>query len=185
MKNSKQKYPSCTTGYRKLFTPILLSLFVLLSSCNKALPAGFWANFHKDLIIKDINDQGPNGGHRALFWKAKKQNTFTSKEILSFALNNGWKFKGTLSIKSEDLKRWNYYGSPIFPFSNNGFTSSPSNNSSYSDFPRLINSDLTVFKFDTDWVTIDPGTDNSITENGFILLNKSGTAMSIYHLWGE
>jgi hypothetical protein len=42
-----------------------------------------------------------------------------------------------------------------------------------------------VFKFDIDWVTIDPGTNNSITENGFVLLNKNGTAMSIYHLWGE
>ncbi|MEO6852104.1 MAG: hypothetical protein ABI166_15790 [Mucilaginibacter sp.] len=184
MNDLRQTYLSFT-AFRKLFIPILLGTLVLLTSCNKALPAGFWANFHKDLIIKDINDQGPNGGHRALFWNAKKQNTFTSKEILLFALNNGWKFKGALSIKSEDLKKWNYSGSPIFPLSYNGFTPSPLNNSSYYNFPRFINSDLTVFKFDTNWVTIDPSTNNSITENGFVLLNKTGTAMSIYHLWGE
>ena len=37
----------------------------------------------------------------------------------------------------------------------------------------------------TGWITIEPGTDNSVEENGFVLINKDRTQMAVYHLWGE
>jgi len=42
-----------------------------------------------------------------------------------------------------------------------------------------------VYKFKTGWTTVDPGTDNSIEENGFVIINVKGTEMSVYHLWGD
>jgi hypothetical protein len=34
-------------------------------------------------------------------------------------------------------------------------------------------------------VTIEPGTDNSIEENGFVVINRDRTQMAVYHVWGE
>ena len=56
---------------------------------------------------------------------------------------------------------------------------------SFEKFPRWINSNLTVYKFKTNFITIKPGTDNSIEENGFIVISEDKTEMSLYNLWGE
>ena len=44
---------------------------------------------------------------------------------------------------------------------------------------------IKVFKFRTGLVTIEPGTDNSIEENGFVVVKEDGKEMAVYHLWGE
>jgi hypothetical protein len=75
----------------------------------------FWGNFNSDLLVKNVSDQGPLGGRRAIYWRS-----------------------GT-----------------------------------------------SVYKFKTGWVTIEPGTDNSIEENGFVLINNDRTEMAVYYLWDE
>ena len=44
---------------------------------------------------------------------------------------------------------------------------------------------ISFYSFKTGWVTIQPGTDDSIEVNGFVLLNHDKTEMAVYHLWGE
>jgi len=53
----------------------------------------------------------------------------------------------------------------------------------YKYFPRLISdTTLKVYILKTGWITVEPGTNNSIDENGFVVLNNDGDEMSVYHL---
>ena len=70
------------------YTLTIFTLIVLITSCNKATPAGFWTDFHKDLILTKNSDQGPWGGHREINWKSEANNTFTDKELIEFSENN-------------------------------------------------------------------------------------------------
>jgi hypothetical protein len=74
---------------------------------------------------------------------------------------------------------------PVFPLSSTGFSNIHSYNSQFADFPRWFGGELTVYRFKTGWVLIDPGGDSSIEENGFVVIKDDGTQMAIYHLWGE
>ena len=165
---------------------INFALILGLSSCNKLIPTGFWNNYQKDFLKKNISDQGTNGGHRAMYWKAEKQGTFISREIIGFAEKNGWEFVDSLEIQADELKTWYYNNTAVFPLSYTGFSKTPTSNKSECEwFPRWINVGLKVYQFKTGWIAYDPGTDNSIDENGFVILNIDGNEMSVYHLWGE
>lgn len=170
---------------RKAITLITFTLMFGFFSCNKTTPSGFWADFKKDFLINNISDQGTSGGHRAMQWKAERQKTFNSKEIIDFAVKNGWVFMDSLEVQTNELKTWNYNSAPIFPLSHTGFSVMSNNNSTHKYFPRWINTNLKIYKFKTGWTAIEPGTDNSIDENGFVILNIDGNEMSVYHLWGE
>jgi len=163
--------------------PILFMLGFF--SCSSTTPSGFWGDFKKDFLKENSSDQGPRGGHRAMHWSSEKQGTFNSKEIIDFATKKGWELVDSLEVQVDDLKSWNYNSTPIFPLSHTGFSSVSGNNSTYKYFPRWIKAGLKVYTFKTGWVTIEPGTDNSIEVNGFVVLENDGTEMSVYHLWGE
>jgi len=165
--------------------PIIFTLMFGLFSCNKVAPSGFWVGFQKELLKENISDQGPYGGHLAMHWKSKKEKAFSSKEIIDFATRNGWELVDTLEVRSEDLKTWDYNKIPIFPLSHTGFSSTPINDSMHEKFPRWINTGLKVYMFKTGWTTVDPGTGESNQVNGFVVLENSGSEMSVYHLWGE
>jgi len=154
-------------------------------SCNKATPTGFWKNYKKDLLIKNISDQGPYGGHRAVYWKSDKSYTFDTKNILDFATNNGWTLNDSLEFDNDQTMKWTYNNKKIFPLSHTGFTETIENISTYEYFPRWFGGQIKIYKFKTGWVTIDPGTDSSIEENGFVLLNQDKNELAVYHLWGE
>lgn len=171
-----------TTKSLLFFTLILTLAF---ASCNKATPAGFWKNFKKDLLVKNISDQGPYGGHRAIYWKSDKANDFTSTHVLAFAKKNGWTLVDSSEYNSDQTKKWMYNDKAVFPLTSTGFSDTIENNSQLEHFPRWFSGKTTVFKFRTGWVTIEPGTDNSIEENGFVVINSDGTEMAAYHLWGE
>lgn len=158
-----------------------------LLSCSSTTPSGFWDDFKKEALTKNISDQGLHGGHRAIYWKSQKKGAFHSKEIVDFATRNGWQLTDSLEVKSEDLETWNYNQSPIFPLSHTGFFLSPEmSNPVYKYFPRWINdTTLKVYMFKTGWITIEPGTNDTIDENGFVVLNNDRDEMSVYHLWGE
>lgn len=154
-------------------------------SCNKIMPAGFWKNYENHLLVTDISDQGPYGGHRAMHWENVRANIFNSKNAIDFAISNGWVFVDSSKFESSEIENWQYSNQPVFPLSHTGFDSSSSNNSTHSDFPRWIVLKLHVYKFKTGWITINPGTDDSMDENGFIVISNDGSKMSVYHLWGE
>jgi len=154
-------------------------------SCNKGTPAGFWQNFKENLLIKNISDQGPYGGRRIMYWKTEKINTFDSKTIIGFAIKNGWKLIDSLAFNQNQVSKWTYDNTPIFPLSHTGFSDTITNNSTYKHFPRWINGQIKIYKFKTGWVAIEPGTDNSIEGNGFVVVNENENEMSVYHLWGE
>lgn len=160
-------------------------MLFLTSSCSKLIPTEFWTNYKTKLIVKNINDQGPYGGHRATYWKTKAENTFDSKNIIEFAKENGWVLTGKEKYNSESIKKWKIGNKLIFPLTFSGFKPKLDNDFTFENFPRWINSAVTIYKFKTNFITIEPGTDNSIEENGFILINENGTEMSVYNLWGE
>ncbi len=166
---------------------VFLSMMISLPACRSTTPAGFWSNFHNDLLIKNLSDQGPWGGHRAMHWQSDKQQTFTAKDVLAFASSKGWIFTDSSYFTSLEVKRWVNTGSDVFPLSYDGFHASVSgvNNMKNLDFPRWIYSDCTVFSFKTGWVVYEPGTENSTEVNGFVLLSQDGKEMSVYQLWGE
>lgn len=169
----------------KIFYSLTLVLTITFVSCNKATPAGFWKSYQNDFLLKNISDQGPYGGHRAVYWKANKTNTFSSNSILHFAKKNGWTLVDSSSFNQDQTSKWNYNGEPVFPLTSIGFSDTLLNDAHLTDFPRLFGGQLKVYKFKTGWVTIQPGTDNSIEENGFVVINIGGTEMAVYHLWGE
>jgi hypothetical protein len=162
----------------------LCSVFILFS-CSRMTPAGFWKSFEKNRLVEIVSDQGPRGGHRAIYWNADQENYFDAKKVIGFAEEKGWKLIDSIKFRSNELKSWNDGKSQFFPLSQEGFTPNPLKNSVYKYFPRWINDDLTVFSFETDWVSIQPGSDSSAVNNGFVVISADGRKMSVYHIWGE
>lgn len=104
-------------------TCILLTFFLTLIfvSCNSATPTGFWKNYKTKCLVSNISDQGPFGGHRAVYWKSDKQSTFDTKDILDFATKNGWTFTDSSSFGQNLAIKWMYENKKIFPLSRIGF----------------------------------------------------------------
>ncbi len=169
----------------KAFILLTLSLTIAFVSCNKATPAGFWKSYKKDLLIKNISDQGPYGGHRAMYWNAGEHNTFSSNTAIEFASKNGWSLVDSLEFNQKQTNTWTYDKQAIFPLTSTGFSDTIENNSQLEYFPRWFGGKLKVYRFKTGWITIEPGTDDSIEENGFVVINADRTQMAVYHLWGE
>jgi hypothetical protein len=165
----------------------LLTLFWTLTfvSCNKATPAGFWTNYNNSLLVKNISDQGPNGGHRAMYWKVDNSDTLISSNILEFAHKNGWTLVDSIEFKQNQTNKWIYNRKTVFPLTSRGFSDTLLNNTQLEYFPRWFGGQIKVYKFKTGWVTIEPGTDNSIEENGFVIIKQDKKEMAVYHLWGE
>lgn len=182
IRNAKNQF---LMGRKYLTLGIASLLAVTFFSCNKVTPASFWKNYNSRFLIKNVSDQGPYGGHLASYWKSNQDNTFISSGIIKFANENGWRLTDSLTYDEPQTTRWTYLGKSIFPLSEKGFSGVASNNSTYEYFPRSFGGKIKVYKFKTGWITIDPATDNSIEENGFVLLNNRGNEMSVYHLWGE
>jgi hypothetical protein len=169
----------------KTFFLLKLVLTFTFASCNKMTPAGFWKYYSNDLLVKNISDQGPYGGHTAVHWKSNKTNAFSSTNILDFAKKNGWTLVDSSDFNDDHVNKWTYNNKAVFPLTSSGFSETHLNDPHLTDFPRWFEGQVTVYKFKTGWVTIEPDTDNSIEENGFVVINNDGTEMAVYHLWGE
>ena len=167
---------------------VTLLIFVTLTlfSCNRMQPAGFWIDFDKAWQREHINDQGPWGGHRAMHWSTNQEGTFDTNRIISFAAANGWTLVDSTLHKVDDMKTWRYRAQTIFPLDHKGFRSLvESANSTYEHFPRWIDTDALILWFKTGSVSIQPGTDDGNEVNGFVMVNRTGNKMTVYHLWGE
>ena len=169
----------------KVVTFLIPILTLGLISCNRAKPAGFWKNYRPNLIIAENSDQGPHGGHMSVCWKTSGIEIFDSKSILGFADKNGWTIVDSLEFSQEQTIKWRHNEKSIFPLTFKGFSDSLTNDATLDNFPRWFGGNVKLYRFKTGWVTIEPGTDNSIEENGFILINGDNTQFAIYHLWGD
>jgi hypothetical protein len=154
-------------------------------SCNRATPAGFWKNYKSNLLIRNISEQGPDGGHTAMYWKADNANTFRSKNVLEFAKTNGWTLVDSSTFNQDETNKWTYINNAIFPLTSTGFSDTLLNDQHLLNFPRWFGGKIKVYKFKTGWVAIEPGTDNTIEENGFVLIADNENEMAVYNLWGN
>jgi hypothetical protein len=77
----------------------ILALTVLVISCSRTSPAGFWTNFHSDLILTKNSDQGPWGGRREIYWKSETSKSFTEIELIDYANNNDWKLVDSIHFQ--------------------------------------------------------------------------------------
>lgn len=170
------------TLFTILLTLLLTHAFV---SCNNTPPAAFWKSYKKDVLVEVISGQGLYGGHIAMHWKADRANNFTSVEIIDFAAKKGWTFVDSLAYNPEQTSKWQYHNLPVFPLSHEGMRDAAANSSTYEHFPRRFGGQIMVYRFKSGWLAIQPGTDRSMEENGFVLLNNDKSEMAVYHLWGE
>jgi hypothetical protein len=168
----------------RTITVAICTIIFWLSSCSKTTPSGFWKTFRVEYLKEDISNQGPQGGRRAMYWRAR-QGAFNSHEVNAYADKNGWKLTDSLEVQVMDMSAWVYNGHPIFPLSHEGFTAKAFNSSVHKDFPRWINAKSKVYMFKTNWEVIEPGTNEGDNLNGFVLLSDDGSEMSVYHIWGE
>ena len=156
---------------------VVLTLTLFTNSCSKISPAGFWTEFHKDLIIKKNSDQGPWGGHREISWESETDNFFTSKKVIDFAEKNGWELIDSISFLADTLTRNN-----IIELKNDDYSLDIFKN---KVLPKLTTKDNKLFVFKTTWLAVEPGNTRETFENGFAVLNSDRTKLKVYHLWGE
>ncbi len=171
--------PNIQTALKRTIIIILtiFSLTVLVTSCNKTTPAGFWTDFHKDIILTKNSDQGPWGGHREIKWKSEAYNTFSDKELIEFADKNDWKLLDSISFSADTLTKKSFS-----KLKNDDYSLDILND---SILPKLKTNDNRIFIFKTTWLTVEPGNTRETFENGFAVLNADGTELKVYHLWGE
>jgi hypothetical protein len=153
----------------------ILSHIVLASSCNKTTPAGFWTNFHEDLIVTKDSDHGPWGGHREIYWRSENKRTFTSREIIDFALENGWQLTDSLSYTNNSLR-------PLTNYLDTDYSYDILNE---MVLEQIKSNDNYIFVFKTGWIAVEPGNARDTEKNGFVTINSNGTELKVYHLWGE
>ena len=155
----------------------ILSLTGFTSSCTRITPAGFWTTYHKHMILTKNSDQGPWGGRREIYWQCATKNSFTARELIEFAKKNDWKLVDTITISANTvtLKRI-----------------SALRNEDYSlellkqeIIPNIDSGSYKVYVFKTTWLAVEPGNNRETFENGFALINSSGTELRINHIWGE
>lgn len=154
-------------------------------SCDRYMPAGFWAVYQTEFLKDEMSNQGPWGGYRAIHWESADMHEFEEKSVLKFAEESGWSLINCFPVDQNRLEEWVKNDEDIFPAFLTGFEYGSQDSISFRDFPRWIKQDLTVCKFKTGWVRLFPGTDDWTSENGFILISKDGRKMTLYHLWGE
>jgi hypothetical protein len=163
-----------------------LATTILAQACSLKMPAGFWRSFDSKSITREINDQGPYGGHRAIFWQGIGAAKFNLVSVIEFATKNGWKFKDSSRFTLTEVQRWRYFGKTIFPLSSEGFEPSGSySNSEYSYFPLSTTSDIEIITFETNWTKVEPGSGKETNAFGYVVLNKDHNQMAVYHLWGD
>jgi hypothetical protein len=122
---------------------LIIFSYLFFISCAKVTPGGFWTNYRKDLIVENLSDQGPYGGHREIFWRSNKKNTFSVRNLVEFAAKNKWRLADSIQMTVETLRKWTNNGQ-TFPFTFSNFTDTSIIKTA---FPNWINSDLRLYRF--------------------------------------
>ena len=166
----------------------LLILIIGLNfiSCSRLTPSGFWLNYKSDLITEKLNDQGPWGGTLAVSWKTKSDSKFNTADLIKVAEKNSWILIDSLEIDQAELKIMTEFQKPTIRLPLKNFEPNPKKADYKSQpLPRWINEDAKLLRFKTNRLIFDSGTDDSTTENGFILISENGMQMTVYQIWGE
>jgi hypothetical protein len=165
---------------------IYSAIIILTESCSSVTPSAFWKNFDSKTLTKEISDQGPYGGHRALYWQTSMPNYFSSTEIISFANKNSWTLVDSSKLTGQQIEKWKFYNKYLFPLSSSVFVSTDTiYNSQFDNFPLQIKGDITLYKFETGWTKVNLRTAETTNAFGYVLLNNDKTQMTVYYLWGE
>jgi hypothetical protein len=143
----------------RTLTFILLS--TLLSSCDSIIPANFWFNFKSDQITKKFSDHGPYGGTTIANWELSGEQLDTD-ELTQFAEQNNWSY---LSTQTEF----------DFPYYSHELEERLS---------QFLTEYQIIMTFKTNWMIVEPGTDNSFDALGYIFLDSQRTKMTVFYYWG-
>jgi hypothetical protein len=161
---------------KRVLKHIAIGLTIFSVSCSKTTPAGFWTDFHDDLIATHSSNQGPWGGYREINWKSEIANTFHAKELLEFSAEHDWTVVDSMAFSTDTLTartvelKTDDYATDIFK---------------EEILPKLKAQDSKLFVFKTTWLAVEPGNTRDTFDNGFAVLNANGTALKVYHIWGE
>lgn len=165
-----------------LYLVVSFSLF----RCSVISGSYFWIGFQREIQTSKNNNQGPRGGYLQISWQANSNNHFKADDLINFTAQNGWKYVDSITITEAQLKFWKHNNKDVFPLTNKGFDNSNIvDNASFKYFPREIITDLTVLRFKTNVLLFESGTDKNTDINGFVLISKSRSQISVYHYWGE
>ena len=144
-------------------TYFTLFVILLLISCGKIAPAGFWIGYKNgDIKVKE-QDNGPWGGYSRFHW-VSQEHAFDPKDVQTFAKANGWSLIDSLTVDE--------------------FVLLIKSNGKKLDMMDTIQA-IRVIRFDTGWLLLGPEPDESTSQNGYVLLSEAGDQMSVYHFWGE
>ena len=148
-------------------------VFTIIAGCN-LMPGSFWKNLYKDDIVHYVNDQGPWGGHREIFWSAENSKHFSKEKVIAFAESNGWKFIDSSTHFSNRSKRWYVRDREVTsPFEN-------------VYFEKWVRRDMQLLKFDSKWIReSEAGSGEFVTAYAFVLLSDDRNDMIFLHEWGE
>ena len=102
---------------------------------------------------------------------------------MDFAKSKGWSCGDPVRYSQDQLRLWQFAGQPVFPLHFGPADRPPDN--AIQKFPRYINDDSLVYECTTGWIRVDPGTARDTDALGYIQIDKSGSRMAVYHLWGE
>jgi hypothetical protein len=151
----------------KFLKSLCFLLVIILSSCNKTKPSGFWSDYENNLIVSKHIDNGPYGGETKITWNNRKR--FRSDEVIEYAEKNGWKLIDSVKSDSEVLHKSNYSNEILIE----------------NILATRKEKDLSIYRFKTGWIAVKPGNEIDTEINGFIILNPKKTQMLVYQLWGE
>ncbi|WP_332021133.1 hypothetical protein [Kaistella sp.] len=159
----------------KIITFFLLAFLTLvLNSCSKFTPSGFWKNFHSELIEKKSSDQGPFGGTREIEWENTNEK-LKDIDFLKYANKKGWKLIDSINIQNKtidknNLKNLDEYSVEIIE---------------NEIVPKLSTSNSKIYVFETGWIRVKPGNNDETEQNGFLISESNEQKFKIIHNWGE
>jgi len=121
---------------------------------------------------------------RWIHWESPEPDTFSEDELRRVAGDNGWKFLGREFYAADSMTTWSYHGTPVFPlnFPEHGGSVTVQD---VQEYPRHIMGPCTVLRFDSGWIREDPGTNETSTAFGYVVLGEDGRKLAIYHFWGN
>jgi len=148
-------------------------------------PANFWDDYDSENIISSEGDFQGRYGYKIVDFK-KTNEVYEISDILLFCKKNGWNLHSSKDYKTSNVRSWKENDELFFKPSITGFKPTEIVTEFIKVFPRFIESNFTVYEFDTDgMVLVNSQTQDTTQRVGFILLSEDKTRMTTYHLWGE
>lgn len=163
---------------------LAMAILLVACSCSRAAPAGFWTTYRSDLIARQSSEQGPWGGVRWIHWLSPVPATFNGPDVIAFASSKGWACKAPVAYSAAQVALWRMNDQAVFPLHFVPSGQKP-NHTGVLEFPRHITGDSIVYECTTGWARVEPGSAAGRDAFGYIQVERTGTRIAVYHLWGE